>query len=150
MVGVPTCSVNRNSAPAQDTGAQRLETRGGLSRYREVEKNQSGTSEALSRSGIYASRRAWRYGRSRRVALVAGKQENKVCPCCPTDPNDYKKKRHSSRFEEATAVEEASLFAADLFRMYARFAERRAGRVEAGPSVRVARRAGGGYKFRKS
>jgi peptide chain release factor 1 len=111
-----------------------------FSRYREVDRKIREDQEALSDPELRALAQA------EIVELEAerGKLEQSIqLLLLPPDPNDRKNTILEIRSGEGG--EEAALFAADLFRMYARYAERKGWKVEA---LSSSESAGGGYKER--
>ncbi len=111
---------------------------GQFARYREVEKNLRENEEALSdpelrelAQGEIPTLLAERTALEQAIQLML----------LPTDPND--KKNTILEIRSGEGGEEAALFAADLFRMYARFAETQKWTIEV---LNLSESATGGYK----
>ena len=114
--------------------------------YRDVEqahRRGARAAEAIPRCASWRARR-----RASSAASRSGWRSRSKMLLLPKDPNDDKNILLEIR--AGTGGEEAALFAADLFRMYTRFAERRRWKVEIlSMSERVGRRhQGGGGRHR--
>ncbi len=98
-------------------------------RYEEVARQLADTEEMLG--GLAKDDELYDLAREERSALVARKDEIEEAlrvELTPTDPNDLRNVVLEIR--AGTGGDEASLFAAELFRMYSRYAERQRWRVE--------------------
>jgi peptide chain release factor 1 len=111
-----------------------------FSRYRELDKKIREDQEALSDPEL----RALAQAELVELEPERGRLEQSIqLLLLPPDPNDQKNTILEIRSGEGG--EEAALFAADLFRMYARHAERKGWKVEV---LSSSESAGGGYKER--
>src|SRR5579863_292165 len=109
-----------------------------VSRYREVEKKIRDDEEALSDPDL----RELAQSELPELHGQRGRLEESIqLLLLPPDPSD--KKNTILEIRSGEGGEEAALFAADLFRMYARFAERHAWKVEV---LSLSESATGGYK----
>jgi peptide chain release factor 1 len=109
-----------------------------VSRYREVEKRIRDDEEALGDPDLRELAQAeLPVLHSQRGRL----EESIQLLLLPPDPND--KKNTILEIRSGEGGEEAALFAADLFRMYARFAERQGWKIEV---LSLSESATGGYK----
>ncbi len=98
-------------------------------RYEEVARQLAETQEMLD--GLTKGDELYQLAREERSELTARKEELAEAlrvELTPTDPND--RRNVVLEIRAGTGGDEATLFAAELFRMYARYAERRGWRVE--------------------
>jgi peptide chain release factor 1 len=109
-----------------------------FSRYRQLQKKIQDDQEALADPELYEFAHA-------ELAVLEGErgalEQSIQLLLLPPDPNDQRNTILEIR--SAEGGEEAALFAADLFRMYARYAERKGWKVEV---LSLSESATGGYK----
>jgi peptide chain release factor 1 len=109
-----------------------------MSRYREIEKKITEDQEALADPDLREIAQSELPG----LQGERGRLEQSIqLLLLPPDPND--KKNTILEIRSGEGGEEAALFAADLFRMYARYAERQGWKIEV---LSLSESAGGGYK----
>jgi peptide chain release factor 1 len=111
---------------------------GAFARYRDVERKIRDDEEALGDPDL----RELAEAELPTLAAERGQLEQSIqLLLLPPDPND--KKNTILEIRSGEGGEEAALFAADLFRMYARYAERREWKIEV---LSLSESATGGYK----
>jgi peptide chain release factor 1 len=109
-----------------------------MSRYRDIEKKITEDQEALADPDLREIAQA----ELPELQGERGRLEQSIqLLLLPPDPND--KKNTIVEIRSGEGGEEAALFAADLFRMYARYAERQGWKIEV---LSLSESAGGGYK----
>jgi peptide chain release factor 1 len=111
---------------------------GQFARYRDVERNLRENEEALADPELRELAQSEIQGL---VTERASLEQSIQLLLLPTDPND--KKNTILEIRSGEGGEEAALFAADLFRMYARFAETQKWTIEV---LSLSESATGGYK----
>jgi len=97
--------------------------------YKRVSQQRAETEEMLS--GLSKEDELWEMAREEREQLatrIAGLEEKLRVELMPKDPND--ERNVVLEIRAGTGGDEATLFAAELFRMYSRYAERQGWRIE--------------------